>query len=707
MIYRWAGAALVLPVFATLLISTTAPVAVAQPPYARTIGQGSGEWNDRRARDLIDRAIARRATWTQDDRLRDYRATASGHIYFLYDLGASTERHLIKADQLALELYWRAPDLTHQVIVGRKQEKSLPTNIRYHLDHLTVVMDNFGDRIYLGEGSEVKDALHPAAPGALEFYEYRLTDSLTLQMPSREVRVYKVEVRPRDPRGPGLVGAVYLDRNSADIVRMDFTFTAASYLDDTLDYFNVRLENALWDERYWLPYRQGIELRREYKILKFPAGGIIRAEFKISDYQFDVGTPSSFFRGRRVSSLAGSVLEDYEFEEGLYDALDSKTAATSPSLEEIREEATRMVAQSYLQPAQGLKPAVPGVSSILRFRRAEGLYLGPAIGRDYPYGGSILLSGGYALAADRWQVEGRVKSPLVSEYDIELMGYFNRVADVSAWLPSSGAISTLSALLDGEDFREPYWATGGQAALVRPLGPARARLSVAWEEWESASLVADQNVDRRYRAVRQLDTGTAAWLAFEIKRAPAGAVEAVGGARWEGRLEAASSAVGGEFDYAHLALGAEGFWPELVAGAGLRLSGVAGAAFGGSIPAQRLFSAGGRGTVRGYSFHQFVGNLHTSIGVELSRPLWYPWLSVELFADAGWAGIEGNSAARAVGTWNQVGEPAGATRGPLVGLGAGAGIVFDILWVEFARGVTQGGSWELVVRVRREFWPWL
>ncbi|NNG16529.1 MAG: hypothetical protein HKM89_08615, partial [Gemmatimonadales bacterium] len=53
------------------------------------------------------------------------------------------------------------------------------------------------------------------------------------------------------------------------------------------------------------------------------------------------------------------------------------------------------------------------------------------------------------------------------------------------------------------------------------------------------------------------------------------------------------------------------------------------------------------------------------------------------------------------------GEPAGSTRGPLIGVGAGVGLGFDILWIELARGVRQGGIWELVVRVRREFWAWL
>jgi hemolysin activation/secretion protein len=128
---------------------------------------------------------------------------------------------------------------------------------------------------------------------------------------------------------------------------------------------------------------------------------------------------------------------------------------------------------------------------------------------------------------------------------------------------------------------------------------------------------------------------------------------------------------------------------------------------GGRIPAQRLWAAGGRGTVRGYAFHRYVGNLYAGGGLELRRPVRYPFLSVELFADVGWLGLEGRSAEEAVAVWKRVGDAARSTRGPLVGVGGGVGLVFDILWIELARGVTQKGAWELVVRVRPEFWPWL
>lgn len=651
--------------------------------------------------------MTRRASWTAAGELVDYQAHASGHIYFLYDLGRGTDRHLVKADQLALDLFWHVPDQTRQLIVGQREKKSLPTNIRYHLDHLTVVMDNLGDRIRLGEGSEVRDALHPAAPGALNFYDYRLADSLTLVLPDRQLRVYRVEVRPQDADGPGLVGSLYLDQATADIVRMDFTFTAASYLDETLDYFNIRLENALWEGQYWLPYRQGIELRRGIKAVAFPAGGIIRAEFQISDYRFNTGVPLGFFRGPRVSALSASRLETFEFEAGLYDALDPAVAVTPPSMEEISQQATRIVTQSYLERVQGIRLAIPGLSSVLRFRRAEGLYAGPALSQGVPTAATVSLQVGYASGADRGQAKAWVVGPLAGRYDVEFGGYWRSVADVWAWDASSGMIASLAGLLTGEDYREPYWANGAWVSLGRSWGVARTELSLTYEEWESARLTAGKNVDRSYRAVRELDEGEVTRIAVKLRRPPVVAVESVGGVFWEARLEAASSAVAGDFEYVYTAARAESYWPKLLSGWGVRVAAAAGAVGGGGLPAQRLFPAGGRGSVRGYSFHRFVGNLYAATGVQLSREVYHPFLSVELFSDAGWVGSEGASADRAIDVWNRVGRAAGPTDGALVGVGAGVGILFDILWVELARGLRQGGLWELVVRVRPELWDWL
>ena len=81
-----------------------------------------------------------------------------------------------------------------------------------------------------------------------------------------------IEVRPRDPGAPGIVGSLFVDAAQFDIVRMDFTFTRSSYVDRRLDYIRISLENGLWQGRFWLPFEQRVELPRQLPELDFPAG---------------------------------------------------------------------------------------------------------------------------------------------------------------------------------------------------------------------------------------------------------------------------------------------------------------------------------------------------------------------------------------------------------------------------------------------------
>ena len=226
-------------------------------------------WNTERVLELIDRARALRQSNAEDPDLRSYAAEARGYVYFFFDRPGSTDRVLVKADQVALDVWWRAPGLTRQTIKGRRDEELLPTEIRYHLDHLTVIQDDFGDLIRLGDGDEVGSVLHPTAPGAEGVYDFALHDSLTISYAggAEQIRVYEVRVRPRDLDQPGFVGSLYLDRDRAAIVRMSFSFTPASYVDPYLDYIRVSLDNSLWNGRWWLPWHQEIEIRREQPFL--------------------------------------------------------------------------------------------------------------------------------------------------------------------------------------------------------------------------------------------------------------------------------------------------------------------------------------------------------------------------------------------------------------------------------------------------------
>jgi hypothetical protein len=232
----------------------------------RRVGQTAAAapaWDSPRALELVEAARARRLLPAQDTTLRNYSAKAEGFVYFYLDRSETEERTLVKVDQVALEVFWAPPNRTKQRIVGMRDMSRLPNRMHYHLDHLTVVQDGFGDVIRMGDGDEVADVPHPAAPGSDSIYEFRLADSLTLQLPgaAQPIRVYEMQVRPRRVDRSALVGSVFVDRADGDIVRMTFTFTPASYVDRRLDYISVSLDNGLWEGRYWLPHEQTLQIR--------------------------------------------------------------------------------------------------------------------------------------------------------------------------------------------------------------------------------------------------------------------------------------------------------------------------------------------------------------------------------------------------------------------------------------------------------------
>ena len=138
------------------------------------------QWNDSTTLDLVHRAIIARQVAAPDSTLRSYHTSAHGFVFFLAQAGRDLEAppRLIKADELQVEVYWRAPSTSKQVIRAWRDGRWLPTDISYHRDHVAIVTGNFGDSIRIGEGDEVRDVPHPLAPGATALYDYRLGDSL-------------------------------------------------------------------------------------------------------------------------------------------------------------------------------------------------------------------------------------------------------------------------------------------------------------------------------------------------------------------------------------------------------------------------------------------------------------------------------------------------------------------------------------------------
>jgi hypothetical protein len=615
-----------------------------------------------------------------------YQAEARGYVYFFIDRPDSDERTLVKADQIALEVYWRAPNWTKQRIVGLRDEKVLPTNIRYHLDHLTVVQDDFDETIRLGDGDEVSAVLHPVAPGATEVYDFRLADSLSLRYGggASEVRVYEVKVRPKNPEQPGYVGSVYLDRSTAAIVRMAFTFTPASYVDPHLDYIHIALDNSLWEERYWLPYRQELQLRRELPMLDFLAGSIIRGRFEIDRYEFNPDLPDILFRGRGVSALPEAQRTAFPFERGLFDDIQEEGLAPSPSLQEIQAEAGRILTDRALSGLAPLRLHFGSFSDGIRHNRAEGLFLGGGIqARPLP-GAVVRASGGYAFGAAlptaSISVTGE-RSSLVPILDL----HWNRLRDVGPLPAVAPLISTLGSLLFQEDYLDPYRSRGVSLTLRGPDPGIGLRATFRWERHRSA----DRVLSDAFRLVRPVEEGTlsAVSLAAPFGLPADGAAEAHGSVGRFGSRTFASSRVAAR-------------WTSPLQGAAWQASlDVTAGAFTANTPVQELVHLGGWGTLPGHDFRSFAGSTFFLTRLEGTHALLHPWAGIRAFAAVGASGLSPHISLPP--GWDSRGS-----RGLRTSVGAGLSMGWDVLRLDLAHGFPDG-TWEVVFSVDRQFHAWL
>ena len=659
---------------------------VAGLSFVPASAQEREAWNDPRVLELVRRARMERHSTLVDSAFRSYQAQARGYVYFFVDRPDSDERTLVKADQIALDVFWKAPSETEQRIVGLRDEKVLPTNIRYHLDHLTVVQDDFGDEIRIGNGDEVSAVLHPMGPGGPAIYDYLLADSLTLRYGAgaEEVRVYEVRVRPKIPDRPAFLGSVFVDRASAAIVRMSFTFTPASYVDPYLDYIRISLDNSLWLGRFWLPYRQELELRRELPQLDFLAGSVIRGRFEIGGYEFNGALPpTAFLSGRGVIAVPKEQREAFPFERGLFDDLEQEGLAPTPSLEEIQAQARQILTDRALSGLSPYRLHLPSFSDALRYNRAEGLFVGGGLHLRPAPEALLRLSAGYSLGRDEPSFALSVTTPpdrVVPVLDV----FWDQLRDIGPLPGTAPALGSLGAAFGGEDFLDPYFARGARLTFRGALPGSGPELTLGWESHASATAVLSG--DRR--AVRPVAEGilgsVAGRVPFSLPRSGGGTLVGT---------------VGRIGDRSFGSLVAQGGWRR--DGPGRRWKLRADLAAGAATlrtPPQMLFLMGGQGTLPGYGYRSFVGRRFWMARLEGTHPLRHPWVGIRAFTTLGATQLADASTPAA---W-----AATDSDGVRASVGAGLSLGWDVLRLDLARGL-RDGRWELMFSVDSRFHPWM
>jgi hypothetical protein len=661
-------------------------------------------WNDVRTTALVRRATELRQRQLADTGLTSYAATARGYLTFLAQVGEGfpDPPKIVKADELALEVYWRAPNYSRQWIVGRRDTLLLPTDINYHRDHLGIVQNNFANIIRLGDGDEVRDVPHPMSGIGTAVYDYRIADSLRFRLPGRSIDVYEIKVRPKDDRVAAAVGAVYVSRDDAQIVRMAFSFTRSALLDKYLEDVSIVLDNALQEARFWLPRRQEIEIRRMGTWMDFPARGIIRGRWEICCYQVNQGLPpEATVPGPEIMLAPAGRRRAFTWQGGILDSLPPEVrAATDEDVLRIQEEARAMVRAGALARAQSTTLVARRVNDIVRITRAEGLALGSGLRRRFGHSLSTDASARFGFADHEpkgtvglsWERPGGAAIRL---------SVFREYLDARDVAEASSIVNSFAAQEFGTDYTEPYDARGGTLAATWGIA-GQLRWRVAFD------MLRTDSVRVAFRPVRGTFAPTIPALSARAERLSVGllrpATRWIAGSEVQGNLELRGERVR---PYAGGSLLVARLWGALDVGRSmgqgrLALHTIAGAAWGtDGIPPQDLLFAGGPISAPGYAARRFSAEHFFSQRVEWRFPVPAPPFSLGRWGRA-------PAQAKLAPFINVVGVGRGsALRPPAAGLypSVGVGVLpaFDLVRLDVSRSL-RDSRWGFAIDIATDFW---
>jgi hypothetical protein len=579
-----------------LVVAAVALRALPMPLHAQ-------QWNSPAARALAAAGSLRRQEAQADSSLTSYRTRAHGFVFFLAQVGEeglAQPPRLVKADELQVEVYWRAPNRSKQVILGWRDGTFLPTDINYHRDHLGIVTNNFGDLIRIGEGDEVRDVPHPLSPGGLEAYDFAITDSVVVEGLEGSVSLLALAVRPRDFSRPLVVGTLYLDAATAQLVRFRFSFTPAAYLDRQLEDITITLQSSLWEGRYWLPYRQEVEIRRRFSWLEFPARGIIQGRWEIEDYEVNAEFPDAVMAGPAIGGLRRTGGPDSLFAEPLSDAI----AAVARPLDEremaqIRADIERLAGNNLLSGLPTARIGGAGISDFARVNRVQGLALG---------GRAVL-----GLRRNRVQLipslgigtaDGRATGGLTARVGAgatELTASVGRqVRDFGEAPVIAPVLNSIAAQEFGDDYGD-YLLLDAVTAGAGYRIDARHLLSVEGAIERSRSLTVEASpANGTYRPNPALGAGIYRIGRLKLERGAGSSVAQVSDLRGSLAFE------GGDGPTNYVRAVATARWLRPVGASQLLFRASAGVASEG-VPAYRAFAIGGRGTLVGEPYRAFGG----------------------------------------------------------------------------------------------------
>ncbi|MEX2582490.1 MAG: hypothetical protein WD766_04425 [Gemmatimonadota bacterium] len=402
-------------------------------------------------------------------------------------------------DELVSNVRWERRGYLHQEVIGHRTRMvvPLPYTLASIYETVWVIPHLYGIRIYTPLGG--RSAINPFGASGPRFYRYEAQDTVRIRLPDETLTLVPIAVRPRTAsteENQLLVGTFYLDESRAAVARARLAFSGGERLFPAsfgqVQTF-LELENALWEGRYWLPYRQRRDILFESRLL----GGAVTARVvnRFTDLETNTGwmpggdlVRLEWNLGDRAAAFAGweAPLGDEESELAIADFADLRLAASA-------EAAARSGLQAQLHFERG--------SHLFRYNRVEGPFVGlggrivppnPTQNRWELYG-----TAGWAFAEQtpRGEISLRTgvavtpRPDAVTDWGFEATGY-RQLRDIQPFRPTFvwDWLYTLPAVLWGSDPRDYYDAMGGAVSALAERGRWSGRGTVRYERHDSVSV---------------------------------------------------------------------------------------------------------------------------------------------------------------------------------------------------------------------------
>jgi hypothetical protein len=423
-------------------------------------------------------------------------------------------------------------------------------------------------------------------------------------------------VRPRDFGVAAIVGTLFLDLESAEVVRMAFNFTPRAYLDPQLEDVSIVLDNALWEGRFWLPYRQEVEIRRRATWLDIPARGIIRGRWEIDNYLFNVGLSTGWFVGDEISAIPKSERDSFPWPTLLTDAIqDVSEPVRENDLERVRAEVSKVAGRRALTGLKRQRLGARSFSELLHVNRVEGL----AVGAGYVWrvpGDRIEIRalGSYGVA----DKDAKGTFSITSQAGIELSAY-RQVRDIADAPVIAPLLNSLAAQEFGDDYGDYYRASGARVSVRQSLGGrGELRVTLAGDRVASEDIHASPATGD-FRSNPRIADGDYATIALTVRRRSEGfAVRRDFAA--ELTLEGGRRVRDGTSSYARIS-GSGHILAPIASGRTHVLARVEFGLATAALPPHRAFVLGGRGTLLGDPFRQWGGRRLGLVHLEWRVPV--------------------------------------------------------------------------------------